>query len=209
VKRGTFHTPRTGIFGAPQIKTSVARETLSRKRRLRLIRTRIDRDHHGGVCRSICPRSVDRRSVPAARLTARVSMDGPDDTAAQGADKNRFVSGEFEAHFDDAEAARAAARDARAVGFVVNPPREGAEGWLIAGRRTLRFPCDERDRYASRFQTIARHHGGTFDRFAEDPPRTDTHPRAGDNREELDDDQTTADSGEDGTRASGQRAPRT
>jgi hypothetical protein len=133
-----------------------------------------------------------------------------DDTARnQGADKSRFTSGEFEAQFDDAEAARAAARDARAVGFVVDAPREAAEGWLIAARRKLSFPCDERDRYASRFQTIARHHGGTFDRFAEDPPRTDTHPRAGDNREELDDDQTTADSGGDGTRASGQRAPRT
>jgi hypothetical protein len=180
VKRGTFHTPKTGAFGAPQIKTSVTRETLSRKRRLRLIRTRIDRDHrlHGWVwCRRICPRSVDCRSVPAARLTARVSMGGPDDTAPQGADKNRFVSGEFEAHFDDAEAARAAARDARAVGFLVNPPREGAEGWLIAGRRKLGFPCDERDRYASRFQTIARHHGGTFNQFAEDPPRTEPRPR--------------------------------
>jgi hypothetical protein len=96
-----------------------------------------------------------------------------DDTARnQGADKSRFTSGEFEAQFDDAKAARAAARDARAVGFVVDAPREAAEGWLIAARRKLSFPCDERDRYASRFQTIAGHHGGTFNRFAEDPPGT-------------------------------------
>ena len=101
-------------------------------------------------------------------------------------DKSRFVRGRFEAQFDDVEAAKAAARDARAVGFVVDAPRETVGGWLVDGRRKLDFPGDERDRYASRFQTIARHHGGTFNRFAEESPGTEATHVAEHTREDTD-----------------------
>lgn len=87
-------------------------------------------------------------------------------------DRSRFVRGRFEAQFEEVDAAKAAARDARAVGFVVEVPRETAEGWLVVGRRKLAFPADERDRYASRFHTIATQHGGAFRQFAEEPPET-------------------------------------
>jgi hypothetical protein len=80
-----------------------------------------------------------------------------------------LVRGRFEARFDDVEAAKAAARDARAVGFSVDVRGDAAKGWLIVGRRKLPFPADERDRYASRVQAIAVRHGGTFRRFVEEP----------------------------------------
>ena len=76
----------------------------------------------------------------------------------------RLVRGRFEAQFPGFDAARAAARDASAVGFAVDV-REHATGWLAVGRRGLPFPDDERDRYASRFHSIATRHGGAFRRF--------------------------------------------
>ena len=82
-----------------------------------------------------------------------------------------FVRGRFEAHFDDMDSAKAAARDARAVGFVVDV-QEDTTRWLAIARRQLAFPPDERDRYASRFQAIATHHGGAFSRFVEELPET-------------------------------------
>ena len=82
----------------------------------------------------------------------------------------RLLRGRFEARFDDVEAARAAARDARAVGFVVDVEQD-ARGWFTVGRRQLPFPGDERDRYASRFHAIATQHGGEFSQFVEEPPR--------------------------------------
>ena len=81
----------------------------------------------------------------------------------------RLLHGRFEAQFEDAEAARAAARDARAVGFVVDV-QQGARGWLAVARRQLPFPGDERDRYASRFHGIASQRGGGFTQFVEEPP---------------------------------------
>jgi hypothetical protein len=79
----------------------------------------------------------------------------------------RLLRGRFEAQFEDMESARAAARDARAVGFVVDV-QQAAAGWLAIGRRQLPFPGDERDRYASRFGTIATQHGGAFSQFVEE-----------------------------------------
>jgi hypothetical protein len=81
----------------------------------------------------------------------------------------RLLRGRFEAQFENVEAAQAAARDARAVGFVVDV-QQGARGWLAVGRRQLPFPGDERDRYASRFDGIARQRGGAFTQFVEEPP---------------------------------------
>lgn len=89
-----------------------------------------------------------------------------DDRARGGA--VRLLRGRFEAQFDDLEAARAAARDAHAVGFVVDVEQD-ASGWLTVGRRQLPFPRDERDRYASRFHSIATRHGGAFRRFVGEP----------------------------------------
>jgi hypothetical protein len=80
----------------------------------------------------------------------------------------RLMCGRFEAQFEDLEAARAAARDARAVGFVVDVQQD-ARRWLAVGRRQLPFPGDERDRYASRFHAIATQHGGAFSQFVEEP----------------------------------------
>ena len=88
--------------------------------------------------------------------------------ASGGADS--LMSGRFEAQFPDEEAARAAARDARAVGFAVEVRRVTATIWLTVGRRKLPFPSDERDRYASRAHSIATQHGGAFSRFVEEPP---------------------------------------
>lgn len=81
----------------------------------------------------------------------------------------RLLHGRFEAEFEDVEAAKAAARDARAVGFVVDVQQD-ARRWLTVGRRQLPFPGDERDRYSSRFHAIATRHGGAFSRFVEEPP---------------------------------------
>jgi hypothetical protein len=79
----------------------------------------------------------------------------------------RLLQGRFEAQFEHLEPARAAARDARAVGFVVDVQQD-ATGWLTVGRRQLPFPADERDRYASRLHAIATQHGGAFIRFVEE-----------------------------------------
>ncbi len=83
----------------------------------------------------------------------------------------RLLRGRFEAQFDDVGAAKAAARDARAVGFVVDVQQQ-TTGWLSVGRRQLPFPGDERDRYASRFHAIATQHGGAFSQFVEESPET-------------------------------------
>jgi hypothetical protein len=94
-------------------------------------------------------------------VTARVG-----DPAGGGVgDEVRLVRGRFEAEFEDVDAARAAARDARGAGFVIDVPRETSQGWLIVGRPRLPFPGDDRDRYASRFHAIATHHGGAFRQF--------------------------------------------
>lgn len=94
-------------------------------------------------------------------------MTPQDDRAVGGA--VRLMRGRFEAQFEAGEAARAAARDARAVGFVVDVQQDAA-GWLTVGRRRLPFPGDERDRYASRFHAIVTQHGGAFSQFVEEPP---------------------------------------
>lgn len=96
-------------------------------------------------------------------------MKSQDDRPVGGA--VRLLRGRFEAQFEDVDAARGAARDARAVGFVVDV-RQDTAGWLAVGRRQLPFPGDERDRYASRFHSIAAQHGGAFSRFVEEPPET-------------------------------------
>jgi len=90
------------------------------------------------------------------------------DAPARGGHR-RLTRGRFEAEFEDIEAAKAAARDARAVGFIVDAPRETAERWRVVGRPKLPFPTDERDRYASRVHAIAARHGGEFSRFVEEP----------------------------------------
>ena len=118
---------------------------------------------------ALCPRSVDLRSPAAAGLAApvtRASATSRDGRALGGA--VRLLRGRFEAKFKDLEAARAAARDARAVGFIVDVQRDG-RGWLTVGRRQLPFPGDERDRYASRFHSIATKHGGAFSQFVGEP----------------------------------------
>ena len=79
-----------------------------------------------------------------------------------------LLRGRFEARFGDAESAKAAAREARAVGFIVDVQQD-ALGWLAVARRQLPFPGDERDRYASRFRSIATNHGGAFIQFVEEP----------------------------------------
>jgi hypothetical protein len=79
-----------------------------------------------------------------------------------------FRSGRFDMRFVDERTARAAARDARAVGFLAEIDDDGPGGWLVAGRRRERFPADEMARYASRLRAIATVHGGTFDRYVED-----------------------------------------
>lgn len=124
-------------------------------------------------------------------------MRTPDDGAVDGG--VRLLRGRFEARFDDVDAARAAARDTRAVGFVTDVQQD-IQGWLIVARRQLPFPGDERDRYASRLHEIAKRHGGAFERFVTDPPEILATPGQRDLREETDADQATDDV-EDGARA--------
>lgn len=84
-----------------------------------------------------------------------------------------LVNGRFEAQFADVDAAKAAARDARAVGFAVEVQQDPT-GWIAVARRRLPFPGDERDRYASRFHAIATQHRGAFSQFVEEPPEPAT-----------------------------------
>jgi hypothetical protein len=114
---------------------------------------------------------------------AGASMTTQDDRAVDG--QIRLLRGRFEAQFDDVDAARAAARDTRAVGFVTDVLQD-TQGWLIVGRRQLPFPADERDRYASRLHEIAKRHGGAYKRFVADPPETLAIPGKRDLREETD-----------------------
>ena len=101
-------------------------------------------------------------NLPGARLSGTTGR----------ADPTRLMGGRFEARFVDGGSARTAARDARAAGFVVEM-EEDRTGWLTIGRRALPFPADERDRYASRFRSIALQQGGTFIQFVEEPQRRD------------------------------------
>ena len=98
------------------------------------------------------------------------------DRAADGVD--RLMRGRFEAQFEGMDAAKAAARDARAIGFSVDL-RQDSTGWLALGRRELPFPGDERDRYASRFHAIATQHGGAYRKFVEEPPGPSSPPVSG------------------------------
>ena len=79
-----------------------------------------------------------------------------------------IVSGRFDARFGEEQAARAAARDARSVGFEVTIHEHAVRGWLIVARRRQPFPGDDRDRYASRLRAIAVSHGGDYDGFVQD-----------------------------------------
>lgn len=110
-------------------------------------------------------------------------MKPQDDGAGNG--QVRVLRGRFEAQFDDVDAARAAARDTRAVGFVTDV-RQNTAGWLIVGRRRLPFPGDERDRYASRFQGIAARHGGALKGFVEERSEASATQVAETLREETD-----------------------
>jgi hypothetical protein len=113
-------------------------------------------------------RDQEAWNLPRATGGAIASED-KDDAAVGSA--VRLVRGRFEARFEDGDAAKAAARDARAVGFVVDVQQDTA-GWFAVGRRQLPFPSDERDRYASRFHTIATRHDGAFSQFVEEPAET-------------------------------------
>lgn len=124
-------------------------------------------------------RSFTETLTDAARAAAQASTWERDQEswnlprASTSENASRLLSGRFEARFAEEGAARAAARDARAVGFVVDVDRPGRE-WLAVGRRRLPFPADERDRYASRFRSIAAQHGGAFTQFAEETQGEET-----------------------------------
>lgn len=117
-------------------------------------------------------RSMDRAYPRRLRLGSDWRVERPmtphADPAPDGA--VRLLQGRFEARFQDVMTARAAARDCRAVGFIVDVHPD-TSGWLAVGRRGLPFPSDERDRYASRFHTIASQHGGAFVQFVEELPQ--------------------------------------
>jgi hypothetical protein len=76
-----------------------------------------------------------------------------------------FQSGRFQVLFRDESAAKAAARDARAVGFLAEVHEDSLVGWLVVGRIQQPFPADDRKRYASRLRLIAATHGGEYDQF--------------------------------------------
>lgn len=76
-------------------------------------------------------------------------------------------AGAFRTSFVDEAAARAAAREARCVGFAVDvAPQAG--GWVTVSRPRHPFAADDAARYAGRLRTIAAAHGGTYDRYDEE-----------------------------------------
>jgi hypothetical protein len=77
-------------------------------------------------------------------------------------------SGAFRTRFADEPTARAAARDARSVGFVVDVESGAGSGWLTISRRRHPFAADDMARYARRLQTIATAHGGDYQDFVEE-----------------------------------------
>ena len=79
-----------------------------------------------------------------------------------------FVSGTFQARFDDERLTQAAARDATAAGFTHGVSVDDAGGWLLDCRRREPFPADEQHRYAGRLRSIATKHGGAYDGFIPD-----------------------------------------
>lgn len=85
--------------------------------------------------------------------------------------EGQFVVGHFDAAFRDENAAKAAARDARAVGYVVDVEETGAGGWAIIAWRKDPFPADEQQRYAARMRAIAIRHGGSYMRFVPEAPQ--------------------------------------
>jgi hypothetical protein len=80
----------------------------------------------------------------------------------------RLSSGVFRTRFAEESAARAAARDARCVGFVVDVEEAQGLGWLTMSRLRHPFASDDALRYAQRLRTIATQHGGAFDEYVED-----------------------------------------
>jgi hypothetical protein len=130
---------------------------------------RLDEAAQAAVQVSAWERDQKAWNLPRASGGAIASGADEDDAALGSA--VRLVCGRFEALFEDVDAARAAARDARAVGFVVDV-QQGTAGWFTVGRRQLPFPGDERDRYASRFHAIATRHDGAFSQFVEEPAET-------------------------------------
>ena len=80
----------------------------------------------------------------------------------------QLSSGAFRTRFDDELAARAAARDARSVGFVVDVEDAKGTGWLTVSRRRHPFAPDDADRYARRLRTIASAHGGSYQDYVEE-----------------------------------------
>jgi hypothetical protein len=77
-------------------------------------------------------------------------------------------SGAFRTRFVDEPAARAAARDARCVGFVVDVEPAADHGWLTVSRRRQPFAPDDAARYAGRLRTIAAAHGGDYEEYDEE-----------------------------------------
>ena len=77
-------------------------------------------------------------------------------------------SGAFRTRFVDEPAARAAARDARCVGFVVEVEQAGDHGWLTVSRRRQPFAPDDAARYAGRLRMIAAVHGGDYEAYDEE-----------------------------------------
>lgn len=82
--------------------------------------------------------------------------------------RNGLSSGSFRTRFADEPAARAAARDARCVGFVVEVEQAGEQGWLTVSRRRQPFAPDDAARYAGRLRTIAGTHGGEYEEYVEE-----------------------------------------
>jgi hypothetical protein len=80
----------------------------------------------------------------------------------------QLSSGAFHTGFDDELAARAAARDARCVGFVVDVEDTKGSGWLTVSRRRHPFAPDDTERYAGRLRTIATAHGGSYQGYVEE-----------------------------------------
>ena len=80
----------------------------------------------------------------------------------------QLSSGVFRTGFDDELAARAAAREARCVGFVVDVEGTNGSGWLTVSRRRLPFAPDDAERYARRLRTIASTYGGSYQGYVEE-----------------------------------------
>jgi len=121
--------------------------------------------------------TVDRQLHAQSRRYQVMEADSyASDGPAGRRPERAFVTGSFNLYFRQERAARAASRNVRGAGFVVEIREKGGAPWSIVARRREPFPADEQRRYTPRLCGLANAHGGDCARFVPDslPASPDT-----------------------------------